>query len=249
MSLSFQCNQDLRLMPNQHGKKFCDHCQKHVFDLRRKSDEKIAQFFSEHQSPCVIIYQDQLDRLPKTKPQTQSGAMRYLPYAASLVVASILPHVTMAQVEVSQNIQVIGNTPILIPAIENSQTSDVTSAPTNKTEVYKKYVLDGRVSIRDKKTKLKAGKNILVYINKHDSAGHYLGVDTIVVGKLGVNGRFKLKLTKEQFDIINSSQDVIRFSVGTFRRARLEEIIFDKNKAIIRISVSARSRRVMGRYA
>lgn len=249
MKLSFQCNQDLRLMPNEHGKKFCDHCQKHVFDLRRKSDEKIAQFFNEHQTPCVIMYQDQLDTLPKKQTAAHLNGMRYLPYAASLVAVTVLPHVTMAQTVISHSTQVIGNMPISIPSIDNKQSSDVPATSTNKVEVYKKYVLDGRVSIRDKKTKLKAGKNFVIYLQKYDSIGHYLGADTIVTGKLGVNGKFKLKLTKEQFDILNSSQDKLRINVGAFRRARLEDILFDKNKATIRVSVSARSSRVMGRYA
>ena len=64
-------------------------------------------------------------RLPKTKPQTlESGAMRRL-YAASLCGCIYLAScLTMAQVEVSQNIQSDREYAILT-AIENSQTSDV----------------------------------------------------------------------------------------------------------------------------
>jgi len=244
MELSFQCNQDLKGMPTMQGKKFCDHCQKHVFDLRRKSDEKVAAFFRDHQKPCVIIYQEQLDKLPKRQAQPHSG-LSYFPYAASLAAVSLLPQLTIAQTEVIHHTQTIGSIPIAIPSIKNKDNAESVA---KKDEVYDSYILSGRVNIRDKKMKIKKGKEFLIFRSVLDSSGYYSGRDTIVSGKLDMNGKFKLKLSKEQFEIINADQEELRINVDVFRGERIEEFSVDKNKVNMQISVSAKRRVLMGAY-
>ncbi len=244
MKLSFECTLDPKSMPTVKGKKFCDSCQKHVVDLRRKSDEKIASFFETNISPCVIIYQDQLNRLPRRSLNKQAGKPRYLPYAAGVIAVSLLPSMSLAQTEIRANVQTVGIKPVALPALDNQVPTEQQAE--QKVPETTKYVVKGRVSIRDKKMKMKAGKEITIY---HYKEGGY-GMDTLAVGKLGANGKFKIQLTKEQFNNLSDAKEKIHIDAETFRLERIKEITFDERSANILISVSGKKRRaVMGRLA
>lgn len=241
MKLSFECTLDPKSMPIKHGKKFCDQCQKNVIDLRRKSDAKIASFFEAHAHPCVIIYQGQLDRLPKKPVKKQQNGLRYLPYAAGLIAVSILPSVTLAQTEVKPNAQTVGIKPVTLPALENKETKAVEK----ETSDQEKYYLQGRVSIRDKKFKIKQGKNIVIYKSNND--GTYTE-DTIAMGKTGANGLFKLEVPKSVYEDLLLEEDDVYFNVEGFNRERLEKVSRTQNTIKVKISVSGKRLRLVGAY-
>lgn len=220
-----------------------------MVDLRRKSDAKIASFFAETGNPCVIIHQDQLDRLPKRPLNTQPEKFRYLPYAASVIVVSLLPSLTMAQTEILPNAQTIGIKPVTLPALESTELPDSVTLKEKGIDA-KKYFVSGRVSIRDKKLKIKKEKELTIYYYRTDDEHHYLGKDTIAVGTLGANGKFSMELSKEEFERLQGSKGQLVIDVDVFRRERVQEITFTGNKARLLISVSAKKRRaLMGRIS
>jgi hypothetical protein len=245
MKLSFECTLDPRSMPTVKGKKFCASCQKNVVDLRRKSDQKIASFFEANVTPCVIIYQDQLDRMPKRPLKKQQDDFRYLPYAAGVIAVSLLPAMSLAQTEIRANAQTIGIKPVTLPALDD-QAIATAQKTGSKVIASEKYYVRGRVNIRDQKAKIKAGKEIVIYYYNQDTHER----DTLATGKLGVNGKFKISLTKEQFDNLSESKENIRIDTEVFRRERIKEITFTENSVNILISVSAKQQRaLMGRIA
>jgi hypothetical protein len=245
MKLSFECKLDPRSLPTKQGKKFCDSCQKNVTDLRRKSDEKIASFFEVNTKPCVIIYQDQLDRLPERPLIRQQDRLRYLPYAAGVIAVSLLPSVSLAQTEIRPNVQTIAIKPVTLPVLENHEPITADHKNESKAIDVKKYFVKGRLSIRDKKFKMKAGKEVAIY--EYNPETHQR--DTLAIGKLGVNGKFKIQLTKEQFDNLSASKERLSIDAEVFRSERITEITFTENSASMLISVSAKKRRrVMGKF-
>ncbi len=239
MKLSFECALDPKTMPIRHGKKFCDNCQKHVIDLRRKSDAKVASFFEANAHPCVIIYQDQLDRLPKRPMPNQKSGLRYLPYAAGIIAVSLLPSLTLAQTEIRPNVQTVGIKPVVLPGIESKEVKTVESAA-KSTE---KYYLQGKVSLRDKKYKIKKGKDIVIYRSNND--GTY-SEDTLAFGKTGANGNFKLELSKPVYEALLLEEDSIYFNIDGFSREMLEKVSYAQNTIKVKISVSGRRYRIVG---
>lgn len=245
MKLAFECTLDPRALPIKQGKKFCDNCQKRVTDLRRKSDAKIASFFEANTSPCVIIYQDQLDRLPKRPLRKQQDGFRYLPYAAGLIVASLLPTVTLAQTEILPNAQTVGIKPVTLPALGETPIAgtEQVKAVTDNT----RYYLKGKVSIRDKKFKLKRGKDIVIYRYDKGADGSYRE-NILAVGKMEANGTFKLELDKPVFDAFLLQNEDVYFNVEGFSREILEDVSYTQNTIKINVSVSGRRHIIMGAY-
>ena len=237
MKLAFQCQQDPKQMPTKNGTKFCQHCQKKVFDIRRKSQEKVIEFYQKNPHACVIAFEDQIERIPKQQVVTKST--NYMPYAAGIIAVSLLPSLTMAQVNVSPNLHMIGQ------GIQQKQAEQSTTENTNKSE--EKYYLEGKVTLTDKKYKSRHGKEILIYKIVRDSKGEYIGEDTLAIGELNLNGKFKLEISKSTFDLLQKKDDDVWLNVQGFSHENIEELTTDKNVIKAAITVSAR-RRVMGAY-
>jgi hypothetical protein len=89
MPLDFECNKDPREMKSINGKKYCDECKKFVFDVRRKSVDKIVALKKERGELCMIIYDDQLERvqsiLDRGKKTEKSAGL--LPYAGAAALS------------------------------------------------------------------------------------------------------------------------------------------------------------------
>lgn len=66
------CSEDIKKMKKDGSARFCNSCRKHVIDFRNFSAEEILQYFSDHGKPCMMLYEDQLDKvnelLEKNKP-------------------------------------------------------------------------------------------------------------------------------------------------------------------------------------
>lgn len=235
MKLSFHCQQDPKQMPTKKGVKFCEHCKKHVHDIRRKSQEKVIAFYQNNPHACVIAFEDQIERIPKYKLGTKST--NYMPYAAGIIAISLLPSLTMAQVNVSPNLHMIGQ------AIQSKKTD--ANKQELKKETPEKYYLEGKVTITDKKLKTRKGKEILIYKTIRDSNGDYIGEDTLAFGALQLNGNFKLEISKTTFELLQIKDEDIWLYVDGFSMENIEELTADKNVIKAAITVSSR-RRVMG---
>jgi hypothetical protein len=99
MPLSFSCSEDFRKMKSDRGKKFCGSCQKHVYDVRRKSVEKILALRKSKGNCCLIIHEEQLielDQSPRKK-RLAPFASKRLPHVAGLIGLSLLSHNVAAQ--------------------------------------------------------------------------------------------------------------------------------------------------------
>lgn len=235
MKLSFQCQQDPKQMPTKNGTKFCQHCQKKVFDIRRKSQEKVLEFYQKNPHACVIAFEDQIERIPKYKLVTKST--NYMPYAAGIIAVALLPSLTMAQVNVSPNLHMIGQ------GIQQKQAES--NKQETKSETPEKYFIEGKVTITDKKLKSRHGKEIYIYKIVRDSKGEYLGEDTLAFGELQLNGKFKLEISEASFELLKIKNEDVWLNVDGFSRENIEELTADKNSIKAIITVSAR-RRVMG---
>jgi hypothetical protein len=223
MKLSYECHLDPAKMPTMQGKKFCDSCQKQVHDLRRKTDAKILQFYQENPTACVIAYDDQLAKLPAKA--SFPSSRNYLPYAAVVLAAAMLPTLTMAQQTSRAEAPPAAIVPIVIPDI---QATTVNAAP-NSPKNYSKYFIKGKVKLHDKKYRTRAGREITFYVEKHSPEGKFLGTDTLATGKVGLTGKFRLKTTEEYFRIIQDSASQIHMNVrikglygASFRDVKVE---------------------------
>ncbi|MBC7863740.1 MAG: hypothetical protein IAF38_12245 [Bacteroidia bacterium] len=100
MPLDFECNQDPRAMKTVKGKKFCENCREHVYDVRRKSIDKILELGKEKKNCCFVIYDHQLEELEEKilseKIQKGKSNQNALPYAAGLAAFSFLSHGAIA---------------------------------------------------------------------------------------------------------------------------------------------------------
>ncbi len=237
MKLAFQCQQDPKQMPTKNGTKFCQHCQKKVFDIRRKSQEKVIEFYRKNPHACVLAYEDQIERIPQYKLGTKST--NYMPYAAGIIAVSLLPSLTMAQVNTAPNFHFIGT------AIHQQQQSNGSNEQSANVKNAEKYFIEGKVTITDKKTKTRRGKEIIIYKIVRDSKGEYIDEDTLSIGELNLNGKFKLEISKSTFDLLQQKNDDVWLNVDGFSRENIEELSADGNVIKVAITVSAR-RRVMG---
>lgn len=235
MKLAFQCQQDPKQMPTKNGTKFCQHCQKKVFDIRRKSQEKVLEFYQKKPHACVIAFEDQIERIPKYKLVTKST--NYMPYAAGIIAVSLLPSLTMAQVNVSPNLHMIGQ------GIQQKQAEQSNTETKSNTE--EKYYLEGKVTLTDKKYKTRRGKEIIIYKIIRDTKGDYIGEDTLAFGELHLNGKFKFEISKSTFQLLQMKDDDVWLNVDGFSHENIEEITTDKNVVKATITVSSR-RRIMG---
>lgn len=225
-------------MPTKNGTKFCQHCQKKVFDIRRKSQEKVIEFYRKNPHACVLAYEDQIERIPQYKLGTKSA--NYMPYAAGIIAVSLLPSLTMAQVNTAPNFHFIGTA--IHQQQQQSNGSNEQSANVKNAE---KYFIEGKVTITDKKTKTRRGKEIIIYKIVRDSKGEYIDDDTLSIGELNLNGKFKLEISKSTFDLLQQKNDDVWLNVDGFSRENIEELSADGNVIKVAITVSAR-RRVMG---
>lgn len=229
MKLSFECNQNLKTMPNSNGKKFCSLCEKNVFDLRRKSDEKIASFYKANPTACVIAYQDQLDKLVRNNTETIK-TRKLFPYAASLIAASVLPNLLIANHYVFSNNNITQGVP------KTKKDSIITSD--NKSEE-EKYFVSVRVKLIRNKRKHKADREIVIYQYKLDSLNEIISEDTLAVGTIDKKGKANLVVSKKAFDVIIKNENV-SVTIDGFTREKIESVN-SKGKTIeLRISASGR---------
>ena len=235
MKLSFQCNLDPTSLPTKNGIKFCQNCQKHVHDIRRKSQEKIRAFYHNNPHACVIAYEHQIDRLPK--PKIVPSSTNYMPYAAGIIAVSLLPALTMAQTRATANVQMIGTTPM---PILNQQMSNDINQQEKENKISEKYFIEGKVTITDKKLKSRKGKEILIYRVLRDAQGDYLGEDTLALGTLQLNGKFKMEISKTTFGRLQIDNEDIAFNVDGFNYETVEKLSFSENVANAVITVSAK---------
>ncbi|MCD6066357.1 MAG: hypothetical protein K0S33_1183 [Bacteroidetes bacterium] len=243
MKLSFECKLDPKEIPTKQGKKFCQNCQKQVYDLRRKSDEKIARFYKEHPTACVIAYGDQLDRLPTLHPENQR--INCFPYAAAVITIALLPSLTIAQTQVQMEKQPVSSMPVVIPDMASTAVENNKEVNTKKTNG--PYYIAGKLKIRDKKFKTKKGRNITIYMNNYSADGNYLGRDTLASGKSGLNGKFRFKISDRHFNSIQQSSGHVEISIQGLSRVHFKDITFKKN--VIQGIASASSRiRWMGKF-
>lgn len=229
MKLSFECNQDLKTMPNINGKKFCSSCQKHVFDLRRKSDEKIASFYNANPTACVIAYQEQLDKLVRSNVDTLK-TRRLFPYAASLIAVSILPNLLIANHHVFTNNNIT-------QGVAKEKKDSITDITKNAEE--EKYFVDVRVKLISNKRKHKADREIIICHYKLDSLNEIRSEDTLAVGKIDKKGRANLVVSKKTFDLIMKNEN-ISVSISGFTREKIEGLEIKEKKIELKISASGR---------
>lgn len=221
MKLSFECSQDPRKMPAIAGKKFCTNCHKSVFDLRRKSDAKVAAFYEANPTACVIAYQEQLDKFPgRSIPSRQRSV--FLPYAASFIAVALLPSLTIAQVNVNSK------------SVKSSVVNVNKNAEGKFGEnPYKDYYIEGRIKITDKKLKIKAGREFSFYSNKNDS---------LLEGKIGLGGHFKIKVSKDVFDSFNAGKEGLYVRIDGIAYSWLREL--ETNKNVVSLSINSRAKRI-----
>ncbi|MBC7863739.1 MAG: hypothetical protein IAF38_12240 [Bacteroidia bacterium] len=115
-------------MKTVKGSKFCDQCQKNVYDMRRKSVDKIVALKKELGECCMIMYEDQLqkadqvfasEKIKSIVPKKHTAA---LPLAAGIAALSLLPQVFTAQNPQAAEITESKKTPGKIIPTENKIT-------------------------------------------------------------------------------------------------------------------------------
>jgi hypothetical protein len=222
MKLSYECHLDPAKMPTKQGKKFCDSCHKHVHDLRRKSDEKIALFYQENPSACVIAYEDQLEKLPVR--QVESSSRSYFPYAAAVVSIALLPTLAMAQEAIRAGTPLVTIVPISIPDL---QAPAATHTQESGTKTFTKYYIKGKVKLDDKKFRTRTGRGITFCVSRYDADGKYAGADTVAAGKVGLTGKFKIRITHDHFQMIKDSH--LNVQVKGLGRSRFREMKTEGN--------------------
>lgn len=240
MSLSFECNQNPKDMPTKHGTKFCKHCQKNVFDLRRKSPEKIDLFFETHPKPCVIIYQDQLDKVSH-KHKVPKQTNRYFPYAATVIVVATLQHVTIAQTSAKPTVTIESN-------INKSDTTQKEEPKLNFVpSANQKYYIKGKLTITDKKLKIKKGRDIRLYINESDTLNNYN--DTVFSrGQLKIGGSFNIEVSKNKFDNFLLHKTQVKVKVKGLFTAFVKEFVQSNNQIQLTIKARAYRRALRGKF-
>lgn len=246
MKLSFECNFDPRELVTKQGKKFCQNCQKHVFDLRRKSDEKIALFYKENPTACVIAYEDQLDKLPAIQPKYRR--YNYVPYATAVLAVALLPSLTIAQTQTRIENQTYTTMPVVVPNMAAPATEITKEVSTKTTEGL--FYIKGKVKLTHKRNKTKKGREIVIYKNSYSIDG-ISRRDTLAIGKLSLNGKFRFKIKADDFVFLQNSYGDIEIDIEGFSRERFKDLTFDKNVARGIVYASARKRfmgRVMGKF-
>jgi hypothetical protein len=239
MKLSYECNQDPRKMPTRQGKKFCDHCNRHVHDLRRKSDEKIERFAKENPKACVIAYGHQLDKINRFRPKQKTRS--YFPYAAGIIAVALLPSLSYAQNDtVKTNQAPVTIVPIVIPDQVPPKKAD--QAPKNATAT--PCFIRGKVKV-GRKQNLK-GTGIVIYRYAYAPDGKSVEQDTLAVGELNAKGKFMLKISNEQFDRLRDTRQVdLNIRIYGFERETIDSMIISGNTATLAVSAEE-ERFIMG---
>lgn len=230
MKLSFECNQDPRAMPNINGKKFCSSCQRHVFDLRRKSDEKFALFYKANPTACVIAYQDQLDKLVRRDTQTIK-TRKLFPYAATIVAVAVLPNLVIANPYVFNNSNIT-------QGVSKTQNESVLFMDNSIDE--EKFLVDVKVKLVSSKRRHKADREIVICQYKLDSLNEITSEDTLAVGTIDKKGRASIMVSKKAFDLILENKN-LSVSVVGFTREKIVSVKIKGKKIALKISASGRS--------
>lgn len=229
MKLSFECNQDPRKMPNIKGKKFCSLCEKNVFDLRKKSDEKVASFYKSNPTACVIAYQDQLDKLVRDNTQTIK-TRRLFPYAASLLAVSILPNLIIANYYVLRNNITQG-----VSQTKNDSISNLDI----KTEEGK-YFVNLRVKLISNKRRPKTNREIVICTSKADSLGYEEVQDTLALGILDKKGRARINVSRDVFQKLSKGENLL-VRIDWFTKEKIVNIEVKDKLIEMKIIASGRS--------
>jgi hypothetical protein len=204
MPLKFQCNQDPRKMKTVNGVKFCEVCKKNVFDVRRKSLEKI----NEMGECCVIIYQDQMkkcDELRKNKTVVPRKIKHNLPFAAGFAAASLLPAAMHSQ------------NPATVPATQTTGrdtegTKLNSTSLNNKASEKKSLVFKGNITSSPKKSNKKHTITVGYYTFDADSnLSSSIPVFEFTSKK---DGSFTFELTEAQLSLLKGKN--IYFETGRY---------------------------------
>ena len=210
MPLKFQCNQDIGEMKSVNGKKFCESCQKNVFDLRRKSIDKIVQLKKEKGECCVIIYEEQFLKVETILAQENISKRKHssvLPYAAGLAALSLLPQFNYSQ---SNNKKINSQ----VRAFERGSSGEVMPIQNPK-------ILIDEAENKNPITEILIKGNVRSSYKKigkaHDfELGYYLNTTTgkeyvkVLDFSSKITGNFKFKLTNEQLKLLNENSFIIK---------------------------------------
>jgi hypothetical protein len=198
MPLKFECNQDPRKMKSAGGKKFCEQCGKHVFDVRRKGDEKILDL--RQKGECLIIYADQLKKVEAKELRPYAAVKKTrpaLPYAAGLALFTLASASSLAQKCPPNGIQ---HATLQVNAEGKPVPGMSVASPSQKKTNELAY-----------SGKLKAGRGIsdkdltvtLIYIDPADSLETEVPV---VVFECDTKGLFSFTLTPEQAKLLDGKK-------------------------------------------
>lgn len=219
-------------MKTVHGKKFCEQCNSHVFDVRKKTAEQIVDLKKNKGACCVIIYEDQLQQAELLLLQEKIRQKRkapFLPMAASLAALSLIPQLSWPQAH--------NNTETIQPenTARNKEGKENTalSAPGKKDE-QKIITIIGFV----RRSTNKIGKK------HHFDLGYYdreLGFVLVKKFSSRANGHFRIRLTQEEYQLLSRQQ--LDINCGSKRVNWKEFNITDRSAPLV-IDVLKRIRAV-----
>jgi hypothetical protein len=225
-------------MKSVNGKKFCEQCQKHVYDVRRKSPEKIVQLKKGKGECCLIIYEDQLEKVQRilsNEKNVERKRTSVLPYAAGLAALSLLPQISNAQTNnspVSKEIHDENG-----KKVGEKKLTEIKSVPQGKKEI----VIKGTVISSYKKIGKGHDFELGYYVKTPNGSSYVKVLDF----SSKMNGSFSFKLNEQQLKSLNEND----FEISCDDRSvSWEKFDFsDYNKHLI-IEIRKRGR-VMGAYA
>jgi hypothetical protein len=232
MPLKFECNQDPRKMKSINGKKFCDQCQQHVYDVRRKSVEKIIQLKKEQAKCCLLIYEDQLEAVES---KLGSGNVKEKTTTRNLPIAAGIAAVTLFGPEImAQN----SSAKIQTETRSRDQQGKAVTPPASATETDLNEI-KGTVN----KNSHSFGKKNL---SEKFEIGYYEGDEFVCVKKFKSkkSGAFEFALTNDQVKLLQANEFEIKCAK---RSVYWDNFSFKNRNELLNIHVRAKHRRaVMG---
>lgn len=213
-------------------------CNKHVYDMRRKTPAQLAQLKKYTGGCCVLAYADQVQQADELLLQEKVGRKTkapYLPLAAGLAALSLLPQVSLSQNNSTQ-------TQTGLTSFRNKEGKNTTVTTDAKTASDKKITVIGTV----RKSPNKLSKKYTFELGYQDKgSGEFVLVKTF---SSRANGSFKIALTQEEYNtLLKQDMDI---NCGRKRVSWEEFDLADRSQPLI-IDVSKyrfRRHRVMGAY-
>jgi hypothetical protein len=235
MPLKFECNQDPRKMKTIGGKKFCEVCRKNVYDVRRKSVDKIVQLKKDLGTCCVVIYKDQLHEVEQRLAAGQKHFVKnnhLLPVAAGIAALSLSPSLFYSQTN---------KNPGAAAEIIHSKNCEGIEAPkqTSASQTAKKILFQGQVIYNNKKF---SGGKLRVGYYTNDSVNGKLFFPYLKI-ECDAKGRFSFEVTEEELKMLRENEFGMK---SDYYFSKLIECDLNDNSKKIKVELGYRPGRDTG---